>query len=359
MTGPNKAALEALGIGLPVIQAPMAGNDTAELAAAVTSAGGLGSLACALLTPPQIASAVEIIRQQTKGPVNLNFFCHAMAAPDEAAEAAWRKRLAPYYAELGLDAEKIETPPLRRSFDEAACALVEDLKPEVVSFHFGLPDDALLARVKRTGAKVLSSATSVAEARWLVARGCDLIIAQGIEAGGHRAMFLEADPARQVGTMALVPQIVDAVDVPVIAAGGIADARGIVAALALGASAVQLGTAFLFCPEAKVSPLYRAALVDAGTRATVVTNVFSGRPARGFANRIVEEVGPLSADAPAFPYAATQIAPLRVASEKAGLHDFMQMWAGEAVALGRPEPAGALTRRLAAEAQALCARLAG
>lgn len=353
------AVLERLGITLPIIQAPMAGSDTAELAAAVTAAGGLGSLACALLTPAQVGATVETFRQRTKGPVNFNFFCHGMEAPDKAAEAAWRRRLAHYYAEFGLDLEKIEETPLRRPFDAQTCALVEELKPEVVSFHFGLPPKALLERVKRAGATVLSSATSVAEARWLAARGCDFIIAQGAEAGGHRAMFLETDPARQIGTLALVPQIVDAVDVPVIAAGGIGDARGIVAALALGAAAVQLGTAYLFCPEAKVSPLYRTALADAGARATVVTNIFSGRPARGFVNRIIEEVGPLSPDTPAFPHAATAIAPLRAASEKAGSHDFMQMWAGEAAALGRAEPAGALTRRLAEEARALCVRLAG
>jgi nitronate monooxygenase len=238
------------------------------------------------------------------------------------------------------------------------CDLVVELKPEVVSFHFGLPEKELLDRVKATGAKILSSATTVAEARWLERQGCDAIIAQGYDAGGHRGMFLTQNISTQVGTMSLVPQVVDAVSVPVIATGGIADARGIAAALALGASAVQLGTAYLFCPEATIGPVHRQALRRATDDQTAVTNVFSGRPARGIVNRIIREVGPISELAPPFPLASGAIAPLRLKSEAAGSEDFAQMWSGQSAPLGRELPAGELTKRLAAETLAKLATLA-
>ena len=265
--------------------------------------------------------------------------------------------MAPYYAELGIDPDAQPSGPARAPFDEAMCDAVLEFRPEVVSFHFGLPDERLLRRVKESGAKVLSSATSVAEARALEAQGCDAIIAQGYEAGGHRGMFLTDDIASQAGTMALVPQVVDAVGVPVIAAGGIGDGRGIVAALALGAAAVQIGTAYLFCPEAKVGAAHRAALKGANESATVLTNVFTGRPARGIVNRIVREVGPMSQDAPAFPLAATGVGPLRSKDEAAGSGDFTPLWSGQAAALGRELPAGELTRTLASEASERLAAL--
>ncbi len=215
---------------------------------------------------------------------------------------------------ITLSLDSTPDAPIPRStrmpFDGAMCDLVVELKPEVVSFHFGLPDQLLLRRVRDTGAKILSSATTVDEARWLEREGCHAIIAQGYEAGGHRGMFLTQDISTQIGTMALVPQVVDAVKVPVIAAGGIADARGMVAAFALGASAVQLGTAYLFCPEATIGPVHRQALRSAAARESTITNVFSGRPARGIVNRIVREVGPRSDLAPAFPLAGGAIAPL-------------------------------------------------
>src|SRR5580698_7455701 len=260
----DRRVLDLLGIDRPIVLAPMAGAALSELAIAVAEAGGLGSLACAMLNPGQIRAQLSIIRQRTSRPINLNFFCHQPPEPDPAREKAWRERLAGYYVELGLDPEAPAPSSTRMPFDAAMCDVVVELKPEVVSFHFGLPDRKLLARVRHTGAKILSSATTVDEARWLEQEGCDAIIAQGYEAGGHRGMFLTQDISTQVGTMALVPQVVDAVKVPVIAAGGIADARGIVAALALGASAVQIGTAYLHCPEAQISPLYRQALK--GTR---------------------------------------------------------------------------------------------
>ena len=236
----------------------------------------------------------------------------------------------------------------RGAFDDQACELVEELRPPVVSFHFGLPAAPFVARVHGAGAQVLSSATTVAEARWLAEHGCDAVIAQGCEAGGHRGMFLGTDPAHQVGTMALVPQVVDAVDVPVIAAGGIADHRGVVAALALGAEAVQVGTAFLRTPEALTSEPHRRALAEAADDATVLTNVMTGRPARGIENRLIREVGPLSDDAPAFPYATAGTAPLRAAAEAAGSGEFSPLWAGQAAPLAREEPAAEVVRRLVA-----------
>jgi nitronate monooxygenase len=353
---PDDRILDLLGIELPIIQAPMAGSAGSAMALAVSAAGGLGSLACAMLTPDQVRTEFATIRRGTTRSINLNFFCHSPPEPDPIREGAWRQRLAAYYAEFGIDATAVTAGPGRAPFDGALCALVEELKPEVVSFHFGLPGRELLARVKGTGARVLSSATSVAEALWLEAEGCDAIIAQGYEAGGHRGMFMTADVATQAGTIALVPQVVDAVKVPVIAAGGIADARGIVAALALGASAVQIGTAYLHTPEATVVPAHRVALERAADDSTVLTNLFTGRPARGIVNRIIREIGPLSDCAPAFPLAGAAIAPLRSRAEATGSGDFSPLWAGQAAALGRAEPAADLTRRLAAEALAQLSR---
>jgi nitronate monooxygenase len=282
--------------------------------------------------------------------VNLNFFCHHNPEFDKHRETLWRQRLGNYYAELGLDPEARVSGSSRMPFDSAMCDLLTEVRPDVVSFHFGLPAKALLIRVKATGAKVLASATTVEEARWLEAEGCDAIIAQGYEAGGHRGMFLTSDIATQVGTMALVPQVVDAVKVPIIAAGGIADARGIAAAFLLGASAVQLGTAYLLCPESTVSPAHKRLVSNAKDDSTVLTNVFTGRPARGFVTRLVREVGPMSDVAPEFPLAAGALTSLRVKSEESGSQDFTPMWAGQAARLAREIPAGELTRQLAAEA---------
>lgn len=342
-----------VGIDLPILLAPMAGPVGSELAIAVAEAGGLGALPCALLSPDQIRTELGIIRQRTAKPINLNFFCHTPAAFNATREAAWRKRLAGYYVELGLDPEAPDAGPARAdtSFNAELCEIVEEFRPEVVSFHFGLPEKALVDRVKAAGAKMLSSATTVDEARWLEDHGCDAIIAQGAEAGGHRGMFLTGDIATQVGTFALVPQVVDAVSVPVIAAGGITDARGIVAAFALGASAAQIGTAYLFSPEAKVSALHRRALREARSDETVLTNVFTGRPARGIVNRVIREVGPMSDLAPAFPLASGALAPLKAKTEPAGSSDFVSLWSGQAARLGRELPAGELTQFLWAEAQ--------
>jgi nitronate monooxygenase len=354
---PDRRFLDLLGIELPIVQAPMASAVTSELVIAVSEAGGLGSLACAMMAPEQARTELGIIRQRTSRPINVNFFCHEPPRRDAQREAGWIERLKPYYAELGLDPAAQASGPGRTPFDEAMCDVMVEFAPEVVSFHFGLPDRRLAQRLKEAGSKVIASATSAAEARLLEAEGCDAVIAQGYEAGGHRGMFLTNDIATQAGTMALVPQVVDAVGVPVIAAGGIADGRGIAAAFALGAAAVQMGTAYLFCPEAKVSPGHRAALKQADDAATVLTNVFTGRPARGIANRIVREVGPMSPDAPQFPLAAAGAGPLRAKAEAAGSTDFTPLWSGQAAALGRALPAGELTQTLAAEALARLAAL--
>ncbi len=345
---PDTRILDLLGIELPIIQAPMAGATTTAMVIAAAQAGALGSLPCAMLSPEQIRQEVQSIRQTTRAPLNLNFFCHQNPTPDPEREIRWKNALEPYYRELGADFEAPTPVSSRAPFDAVSCELVEELRPEIVSFHFGLPEPALLARVKATGAKVLSSASTVDEAIWLEQRGCDAIIAMGYEAGGHRAIFLSEDLNTQVGTMALVPQIVDAVQVPVIAAGGIGDARGIVAAFALGASAAQLGTAYLFTPEAKVSAAHHQALRTAKDSQTALTNLFTGRPARGIVNRVMREIGPISPLAPAFPLAGGALMPLRAKNEA----DFANLWAGQALRLGLELPAYELTRTLAEQALA-------
>jgi nitronate monooxygenase len=338
-----------VGIELPIIQAPMAGVQGSALAVAVSNAGGLGSLPCAMLSPEAIREELEAIRAQTEKPFNVNFFCHALPSPSPEREAAWRVALATYYAEFGIDMSTIAPGGGRAPFSSEAADVLEEFKPAVVSFHFGLPSSELLARVRKWGSKIFSSATTVDEARWLEARGVDAIIAQGFEAGGHRGMFLSEDVDTQVGTFALVPQIVKAVKTPVIAAGGIADATGVAAALALGAAGVQVGTAYLLCPEATISAVHRAALKSEAARHTALTNVFTGRPARGIVNRVMREVGPMSAVAPAFPLAASAIAPLRAKAESLGSGDFSPLWSGQNASGCKEVPAAQLTRELAAK----------
>lgn len=339
---------ELFGIELPIIQAPMAGVQESALAIAVSNAGGLGSLPCALLSVEAMRKELEAIKAQTAKPYNVNFFCHAPPAPSAEREAAWRGALAPYYREFGIDPEKIPAGPGRAPFSAEFADALEAFRPPVVSFHFGLPHPELLARVKRWGAKVLCSATTVAEARWLEARGVDAIIAQGVEAGGHRGMFLTDDLTTQVGTFALLPQIVHAVKLPVIAAGGIADAQGVAAAMALGAAGVQVGTAYLLCPEVTITQPHRAALKSEAARHTALSNLFTGRPARGIVNRLMRELGPVSDLPPAFPLAALAVAPLRAKAEAQGSGDFSPLWSGQNAAGCREIPAAQLTRELAA-----------
>lgn len=338
---------DLFGIELPIIQAPMAGVQGSALAAAVSSAGGLGSLPAAMLDADALRAEVEEIRGRTDRPFNVNFFCHADPSFDAQRDAAWRRTLAPYYEELGVAPDAVTAGPARAPFHAGHAAALEALRPAVVSFHFGLPDDALLDRVRETGAKILSSATTIDEARWLEARGVDAIIAQGVEAGGHRGMFLTSDVTTQTGTFALLPQIVDAVRVPVIAAGGIADPRGVTAAFDLGAAGVQIGTAYLLCPEATTNAVHRAALQSESARHTALTNVITGRPARAIVNRIIRELGPLRDGVPEFPLATPAVLPLRAAAETRGSSDFSPLWAGQNASHCRAIPAAELTRQLA------------
>jgi len=338
---------QLLGISLPIIQAPMAGVQDSALAIAVSNAGGLGSLPCAMLSPDAMRKEIETLRAQTSRPFNVNFFCHTPPAPDENCEARWREQFAPYYAEFGIDPNTIAAGPGRSPFSSEAADLLSEFKPAVVSFHFGLPSQDLLERVRRWGGKILSSATTIDEARWLEAQGVDAIIAQGLEAGGHRGNFLSDDISVQVGTFALVPQIVQAVKVPVIAAGGIADAQGVAAAMALGATGVQVGTAYLLCPEATASAVHRAALKGDTAATTAITNIFTGRPARGIVNRAMRELGPMNAAAPAFPLATTAITPLRTKAESLGLGDFSPLWAGQNTNGCKEVPAEIITQELA------------
>ena len=348
---PDRRILDLLGIEVPILQAPMAGATGSAMAMAVGAAGGLGALPCAMLSSDQVRDEIEAFRAACPArPLNLNFFCHQPPPPDAIRETRWKQALKPYYNEVGADFDAPTPISNRAPFDEQSCQLVEQLRPEVVSFHFGLPEPHLLQRVKASGAKVLSSATTVEEALWLERNGCDAIIAMGYEAGGHRGMFLSEDITSQIGTFALVPQIVDAVTLPVIAAGGIADHRGLVAALALGASAVQIGTAYLFCPEAKVSAAHRRALDTAPASDTALTNLFTGRPARGINNRIMRELGPMSDLAPRFPLAGGALMPLRAITDPQGNSDFSNLWSGQALRLGRHMPAAELTQEIASKA---------
>ena len=341
-------AQDFFGIQLPIIQAPMAGVQASALAIAVSQAGGLGSLPCAMLTHDALRGELAAIAASGVRQFHINFFAHTPPAPDVAREAAWRAALAPYYADFGVDARSIPAGSGRMPFSPEALELIAPFKPPVVSFHFGLPPDELLAPIRAWGGKILSSATTLAEARWLAARGVDAIIAQGLEAGGHRGMFLSDDLTTQVSTLPLVRQIVRAVDKPVIAAGGIADAEGVAAVLRLGAVAAQVGTAYLLCDEATTSALHRKALQSREAEHTALTNLFTGRPARGIVNRVMREVGPLSAAAPAFPLATAAMAPLRAKSEASGSGDFTPLWSGQNTSGCRSIPAAELTRALAA-----------
>ncbi len=326
----------------------MAGVQDSALAIAVSNARGLGSLPCALLTTDAMRRELAALTAQTTRPFNVNFFCHAVPPVNPDRERIWREALAPYYRELGVHEHEIPTGPGREPFTPNVARALSDFRPPVISFHFGLPSEDLLAIVRSWRPKILASATTVNEARWLEARGVDVVIAQGYEAGGHRGMFLSDDLTTQVGTFALLPQIVNAVKVPVIAAGGIADARAVAAALAMGAAGVQVGTAYLLCPEATTSAVHRAALKSDAAAHTAVTNVFTGRPARGIVNRVIREQGPLSPVAPAFPLATSAMLPLRAAAERRGSGDFSPMWSGQNATGCKEIPAGDLTRELAA-----------
>lgn len=339
---------ELIGIELPIIQAPMAGMQGSALAIAVANAGGLGSLPCAMLSLDTLRTELAAIKANTSKPFNVNFFCHTPPTPSAEREAAWRARLAPYYKEYEIDIDAIPAGPGRVPFSAEAADVLDEFKPPVVSFHFGLPSPSLLARVKAWGATILASATTIEEARWLEAHGVDAIVAQGLEAGGHRGIFLSEDLNTQIGTFALLPQIVQAVKLPVIASGGIADAKGVAAAMTLGAAGVQIGTAYMLCPEATTSTVHRTALKSEAARYTALTNLFTGRPARGIVNRFMRELGPINDVAPAFPFATAAIMPLRAKAESQGSGDFSPLWAGQNVSGCKEAPAVDVTRELVA-----------
>lgn len=343
---PDRRFIDLVGTEHPIVQAPMAGAGGIDLAARAIEGGALGSLPCGMLSPDEVEKQVAELRSRTAGAFALNFFCHQM--PEETDERAWRALLEPYY-------EEFETEPggggaLRRPFDCDMAGTLERLKPPVVSFHFGLPADPLLEQVKSAGSLVIGNATTLEEALWLEERGVDAIIVQGFEAGGHTGRFLGSSPAEALGMFALIPLVADRVAVPVIAAGGIADGRGIAAALTLGASAVQLGTAYLHTPEALISDIHRVRLREGRT---LFTNLMTGGLARGLRGRLIDELGPVRSEAPPYPLASRALAPLRSAAEKQGEFGFGPMWAGQAAPLGKSLPAAELTRRLAADGLAI------
>jgi nitronate monooxygenase len=337
------------GWKVPIIQAPMAGTCDSAIVIAVCNAGGLGSLPCASLSVETIRKEVHNIRAATNNPFNINFFCHSWSKPDTKESEKWLSLLSNYYKEFGIaEPADVATATSVIPFNEEMADLVCELRPPIVSFHFGLPKTpGLLEKVKASGAKIMSSATTVEEAMWLESQGVDAIIAQGLEAGGHRGIFLSSDLTTQVGTFALIPQIVKAVSVPVIAAGGISSPEGVKAALALGASAVQVGTTYLLCHEAKTSPIHRQTLKSEASRTTAVTNVFTGRPARAIVNRLVRDLGPMNQSAPTFPFATPMVAPVRAHAEKNGSGDFSAMWAGQNVSGCREIGAADMTKLLA------------
>jgi len=322
----NSPVTSLLGIALPLIQAPMAGVQDEALAIAVSQAGALGSMPCALLMPDKLQAALERFAQLSR-PINLNFFCHDMAEPEPTQEQRWRSALAPYFREFGIEPPAPSTAGARRPIDAATVDLLERFRPKVVSFHFGLPAQPLLQRIKAWGAVILSSATTLEEGRWLQQHGADIVIAQGIDAGGHRGHFLSDDLALQPSTLDLVRALRNTLSVPIIAAGGIGSRADVEALLAAGASAVQAGTAYLLCPEATTSAVHRAALQQQ-TREAAITNLFSGRPARGLVNRLMRELGPMSDLPPAFPWAALALAPLRARAESLQRDDFTPLWSG-------------------------------
>ena len=343
---PDRRFLDLVGTEQPIVQAPMAGAAGVDLCVAAIEGGALGSLPCGMLSPEQVREQVADLRSRTKGRFALNFFSHSM--PGEVDDSAWRELLQPYYEEFGV--EPGNGGAMRLPFDEAMAGVVEEIRPPVVSFHFGLPAELLLSQVKATGAVVIGNATTVEEARWLEEHGVDAIIAQGFEAGGHIGRFLGSSPDEALGLFALVPLVADAVSVPVIAAGGIADGRGVAAALTLGASAVQLGTAYLHTREAHISDTHRERLREGGT---VFTNLMTGGLARGLHGRLIHEVGPVREEAPPYPLASAALAPIRAAAEKRGEYGFGPLWAGQAAPLGTAMPAAQLTRALADDALAI------
>ena len=346
---PDRRFIDLVGTRHPIVQAPMAGAGAVDLAVAAIEGGALGSLPCGMLSPEQVKEQVAELRSRTAGPFALNFFCHDM--PRKIDERAWHTLLEPYYDEFGATPGSGST--MRLPFDSHMAETLERLRPPIVSFHFGLPADPLLDRVRSAGSLIFGNATTLEEAFWLEERGVDAIIAQGFEAGGHTGRFLGSDPAAALGLFALVPLIADRITVPVIAAGGIGNGRGIAAALTLGASAVQLGTAYLHTPEALISDVHRARLREGRT---LFTNLMTGGLARGLRGRLIDELGPVRSEAPPYPLASQALGPIRSAAEKLGEFGFGPMWAGQAAPIGKSLGAAELTRSLADDALAILRR---
>lgn len=342
---------ELLGVELPIIQAPMAGVQDSALTISVAQAGGLGSLACAMLSAEKLESELRTIKLATNAPINLNFFCHQPPKTNSKIEAQWRSLLKPYFSELKISAKSIPTTASRQPFSHDIADVIEPHTPKILSFHFGLPDAQLLQRTKKWGATILASATTVEEALWLEENGADMIIAQGLEAGGHRGMFLTRDLNTQSNATPLLCNILKRVDLPVIAAGGISQASEVAHVINKGAIAALAGTAYLLCDEAKTSSLHRQAIKTPnesnGQVDTTITNLFSGRPARGIINRVIRELGPINQLAPEFPRASTAITALRNAAEAQGLSDFSPLWCGQNTQGCEAISAFKLTRKLA------------
>jgi nitronate monooxygenase len=345
---PRSGLLDLLGIAHPIIQAPMGQHAGPALVAAVCNAGALGSLGCGTMSIDSARRRIAQVRHASARPFNLNFFAHSAPLIDTETADLVRARLAFYYGLLGLGAVPRPTDPLPR-FDEKRLQLILTTRPRAVSFHYGIPPAAMVAQIRRAGCVVIGSATTVAEAKALEQHGVDAVIAQGIEAGGPRGTFTRGDGAGLIGTMALVPQVADAVRVPVIAAGGIADGRAIAAAFALGASGVQIGTAFLGCQEAVVSAPYRDALRQATDDDTRLTRVFTGQQARTLRNRMTDELA--DAEVIDFPAQLSLTRALAKACNDRGRTDFLPLWAGQAVPLLRSLPAAALIEALVAESR--------
>jgi nitronate monooxygenase len=313
---------------LPIVQAPMAGVQDSALAIAVSRAGGVGSLPCAMLSPERLEAELDAIQAADIAVYNLNFFCHEQPEADALCDRAWLHALAPYYRELGLEREANPAGPGRQPFSAQTLDIIRPFAPPIVSFHFGLPQRSWVEEIRSWGGQVWSSATTVEEGRWLRENGADAVIAQGIEAGGHRGMFLTEDLDSQCGTMELLHALRHELDLPILAAGGIGGPERVRRALDAGAWAVQVGTAYLCCVEAGTSRLHREMLLSARAGATELTNLFSGRPARGVRNRLMDELGPLCDQVPAFPLASAALAPLRAAAEARGRVDFTPLWCG-------------------------------
>jgi nitronate monooxygenase len=325
----------------PVVAAPMAGVTTPELAAAVTEAGGLGVLAFATIEVEKMRDEMARARQISPGPIGVNFFANAAPEPDVGRERGAAAAIAPLYRELGLDSLPTPVRP-GPGFDEGRFELLLELDPDLVSFHFGLPSSEVVERLAAKGTTVATTATNISEARAAESAGADVVIAQGAEAGGHRGTL---DPESEpIGTLALVPQVADAVSVPVLAAGGIGDGRGLAAALSLGAAAAQIGTAFIPCSESAADDVYRRAVLSTAGEDTTMTSSFSGRPARGRSNRLTSVLE--GAEVAPFPVQRQLSGPLA----KGGL-EYRALWMGQAGSLARAEPAAAIVERIVCQAQ--------